>query len=62
MNGTCSTGGRNEKYIIVVEKSARKKPLWRYTRLYPKVSVLATWSENYEWYSSATSCSCIAIL
>jgi hypothetical protein len=23
-----------------------------YTRVYPKVSGLAAWSENYKWYSS----------
>jgi hypothetical protein len=30
--------------------------------VYPKVSGLAAWSENCKWYSSATRCSCIAIL
>jgi hypothetical protein len=24
----------------------------KYTRVYPKVSGLAAWSENWEWYSS----------
>jgi len=35
-----------------------------YTWVYPKVSGLAAWSENYKWYTqlSATRCSCIAIL
>jgi len=25
---------------------------WSYTRVYPKVSGLAAWRENYKWYSS----------
>jgi hypothetical protein len=32
------------------------------TRVYPKVSGLATWSENKMVQLSATRCSCIAIL
>jgi len=28
------------------------KQSWRYTRVYPKVSGLAAWSENSKWYSS----------
>jgi hypothetical protein len=26
--------------------------LWQYRRVYPKVSGLASWSENCKWYSS----------
>jgi hypothetical protein len=33
-----------------------------HTRVYPKVSGLVTWSENWNWYSSVTRCTCIAIL
>jgi hypothetical protein len=33
-----------------------------FTRVYPKVTELAAWSENCKWCSSATSCSCVAIL
>jgi hypothetical protein len=43
--------------------TARSPALYhRTTRVYPKVSGLAAWSENCKWYSSATRCSCIAIL
>jgi hypothetical protein len=38
--------------------------LKQFARVYPKVSGLAAWSENYDWYIqlSATRCSCIDIL
>jgi hypothetical protein len=63
----CSTGFPcYEKFIVVHEcpncctdmlkVSTVTNPVQiessHYTRMYPKVSGLATWSENFKWYSS----------
>jgi hypothetical protein len=35
---------------------------FRYTRVYPKVSELAAWSENCKWYSSLPLCAVVSLL
>jgi hypothetical protein len=44
-------------------KVREEEPIYLCTRVYPKVSGLAAWSENCKMVKlSATKCSCIAIL
>jgi hypothetical protein len=41
-----------DSWILHSEKSALVMTTLAYTRVYPKVSGLTSWSENWKWYSS----------
>jgi hypothetical protein len=42
--------------------SAEVKKAWNCTRVYPKVSGLAAWSENCKWYSSLSLDAVVSLL
>jgi len=45
-------GDNGNAYKILARNRDEKRLLRGCTRLYPKVSGLAAWSENCKWYSS----------